>query len=244
MSLQRWIALGMVLGSTAWAQDVVEAKLDPAGMVSVSRGQTVLATIDLNAHGPGWAHAAQSEATATVADLPKAAGKQFTGNLAIPKTDGGAIQYTQTVTALSQGFRLEYDLTMTKAMKLSGLQFSINLPVENHRGKEVVISPLYDDPRVVGLPEEQPASGRFQLWSGQGAKIEVAKGTPDAITAQLRAATDVVVQDLRQWEQPVFEIRLPAITEDAGHELAAGQKFHLDLTITFAGPVKLVGPAK
>lgn len=247
--VQHWFMVGaavLLLGTTrfSWSQDAIEAKLDPSGMVQITQGTVVLAVIDLNAHGPGWAHASQKEATTTVAELPKQAGQQFTGTLAIPKTDGGAIQYTETVTTLSQGFRLEYDLTMTKTMKLSGLQFSINLPVENYLGKEVLISPMYDDPKLVGLPTEQPAAGRFQLWSGQGAKVEVAKGTAAAMTIQLRAPTDVVVQDLRQWEQPVFEIRFPAITEDAGHELAAGEKLHLDLTFTFAGPVKLMGPGK
>jgi hypothetical protein len=80
------------------------------------------------------------------------------------------------------------------------------------------------------------------LWSGEGAKIEVAKDTDEAVTIELRAAADVIVQDLRQWDRPIFEIRFPAIMQEEGREVAAEDKFHLDLTVTFASPVKLEGP--
>ena len=42
--------------------------------------------------------------------------------------------------------------------------------------------------------------------------------------------------------RPVFEIRFPAIMEDQGRDMAADDRFHLDLTVTFAAPVKLEGP--
>ncbi|MCK5804421.1 MAG: hypothetical protein KAI66_16405 [Lentisphaeria bacterium] len=248
-STQRLWAIGaalVVLLGTAqltWSQDAVEVRLAPSGMLQVSRGGAELASIEINAHGANWTHAPQKGAKAEVGDLPEQAGKCFTGILPIPNTEGGSIRYTETVRTLSQGFRLEYELTMTKAMKLNGLQLSINIPVAKYAGKEVVVSQVQDDePKLVGLPKEQPEEGRFQLWSGQGAKIELAKGTPEAITLELRAETDVIIQDLRQWEQPVFEIRFPAIMEASGHAVAAGDRYHLDITITFAGPACLKGP--
>jgi hypothetical protein len=126
-------------------------------------------------------------------------------------------------------------------MKLNGLQLSICLPVAQYAGKELLISTPDDDPQTVGLPLEQKEQ-TFQVWSGEGARIEVAKGTPVAATIQLRAAADVVVQDLRQWEQPVFEVRFPAIMEGEGRDVTPEDRFHLDLTVTFPAPVKLVGP--
>jgi len=161
--------------------------------------------------------------------------------LPIPNTDGGAIQYTESVKALPQGLQLEYDLGVTGAMRLNGLLVSIYLPVARYGGKEVVVAQPLGESQIVGLPQEQQER-TFQVWAGQGAKIEVAEGTDEAVTIELRAATDVVIQDLRQWDSPVFEIRFPAIMEDQGRDVAAEDKFHLDLTVTFAAPVKLEAP--
>jgi hypothetical protein len=125
-------------------------------------------------------------------------------------------------------------------VRLNGLQLSVCLPVPQYAGQELVAARPDGDPQIVGLPEEQRQN--FQLWSGEGGKVEVAAGTDRAVTVELRAATDVIVQDLRQWERPIFEIRFPAIMEDQGREVTAEDEFHLDLTVTFAAPVKLEGP--
>ena len=221
--------------------DTLTAKLDASGMIQISRAGVELAMIELNAHGSGWQHAPQRTATAEVGDLPGQTGKQFAGVLPIPKSEGGAIRYTERVKALPQGFQLEYDLAVTQPVRLSGLQFSVSLPVAPYAGKEVLVSQLGDEPELVGLPQEQ-SKDRFQLWSGQGARVEVNKGGVAAITVELRAAADVVVQDLRQWGNPVYEIHVPAIMEDPGREVSAADRFHLDVTVTFASPVKLEGP--
>ena len=231
-------AIALLAARGTWAQEALTAKPDAAGTIHLSRGGVELAMIELNAHGPSWQYAPQASATAQVSDLPGQAGKQFVGTLPIPNTDGGAIKYTESVTALPQGLRIEYDLSMTQTMNLNGLQVSICLPVAQYGGKEVLISEPGANPRVAGLPEEQGS----QVWSGQGAKIEVAAGTDDAVTIELRAATDVMIQDLRQWERPVFEFRFPAIMEDPPREVTAEDRFHLDLTVTFAAPVRLEAP--
>ncbi len=227
--------------SGSWAQETLTANLHATGMAQVSRGDVELVMIELNAHGPEWQHASQASATADFSDLPDQAGKRFVGTLPIPNTDGGAIQYTERVKALPQGLQLEYDLGMTGAMRLNGLQVSIYLPVSRYGGKEVLITQPQGEPQIVGLPQEQQER-TFQVWAGQGAKIEAAEGTDEAVTIELRAATDVVIQDLRGWDRPVFEIRFPAIMEDQGRDVAAEDKFHLDLTVTFPAPVKLEVP--
>jgi len=225
----------------SWAQETLSAKLDATGMVRVGRGDVELAMIELNAHGPEWKHAPQAGAAAEVSDLPDQAGKRFVGTLPVPNTEGGAIRFTESVKALPQGLELEYDLSVTGAMRLNGLQVSICLPVARYAGKELVVAQPEYEPQMVSLPQEQRGEA-FQVWAGEGARIEVAKGTEDAITIELRAATDVVVQDLRRWEHPTFEIRFPAIMEDQGRDVAAEDRFHLDLTITLPAPVKLEGP--
>lgn len=229
-------AVALVLvGGGASAQGELTVRLDPSGMVQVSRGAVEIAMIELNAHGPGWQHAPQASATAQASAVPQ--GRQFTGTLPIPNTDGGAIEYTQTVTALPRGVRIRYDLAMTREMRLHGLQASILLPVAAHAGSEVLISQPHGDPEIAGLPQDQPEQGRAQLWSGSGSKVEVGQGTDNAVIMELRASTDVIVQDLREWEHEIFEVRFPAIMEGDGRRVSAEDRFHLDLIVTFASPV-------
>ena len=142
---------------------------------------------------------------------------------------------------LPQGLRVEYEVGVTQALKLNGLQVSLYLPVAAYGDKELVITVPDQEPQGVPLPAE-PRLEAPQLWGGEGSKLELGAGTDQAITIELRAAADLVVQDLRKWEQPNFEVRFPAIMEDPPREIAAADRFHLDLTLTFATPVKLVGP--
>lgn len=225
----------------SWSEDSLNVQLHPSGMVEVGREKVSLAIIDLNAHGVGWEYASQKDTKAKVTDLPGKKGKLFSGSFEIPKSEGGAIQYTETVRTLSEGLEIEYDLTMTKTMKLNGLQLSISLPEAQYAGKEIMISQLRNDPELVGIPKEH-TEGRSQIWTGAGSRIELAKGTDDAVTIELRAPTDVLVQDLRQWESPFFEIRFPALTDYSGREISAGARFHIDLIVTFAAPVRLSKP--
>jgi len=224
----------------SWAQQALSAHLDASGLIHVTQDKVELALIELNAHGADWQHAPQETATAEVSDLPDRAGKRFVGTLPIPNTDGGAIRFTESVKPLPQGLQLEYDLTMAAAMKLNGLQLSFLLPVTEYAGQEVLIHRPEDEPEIVGLPQEERQGA--QLSFTEGAKVEVAKGANGAFTIELRAPTDVVVQDLRQWDRPIFEIRFPAIMEDPPREITPDDSFHLDLTVAFAAPVKLEAP--
>jgi hypothetical protein len=246
--LQRRTAVAMAAAavllagaSGSWAQEALSAKLDASGMVQVLRDDVELATIELNAHGPNWQYAAQASATAEATDLPDGAGKQFVGTLPIPNTDGGTLRFTESVKTLPQGLQLEYEVGAAATARLNGLQLSVCLPAAQYAGKEVLIPQADGESQIVGLPQEQKEQ-KFQLWAGEGAKIEVAKDTDEAVAVELRAAADVIVQDLRRWDRPTFEIRFPAIMEDQGREVTAEDKFHLDITVTFASPVKLAGP--
>lgn len=223
------------------AQAQLSARIDPSGLISVSRGAVEVAQIELSAHGPGWVHAPQESARAEAGETLPSGARRISGSLPIPGSDGGAIEYTQTVTALPQGLRVRYELAMTKAMRLNGLHVSILLPVATHAGSEVMISQPHGDPDITGLPEEQPEAGNAQLWSGSGSLVEVGKGGADAVTAQLRAATDLLIQDLRQWEHEIFEVRFPAIMDGDGRDVSAEDRFHLDLTIGFNGALTLGG---
>ncbi len=224
--------------SLAWAQAPVTATVDSSGLVSITSGGQQVATIDLNAHGPGWQHAPQQTATGEVSDLQGVTGKRVTGTLPIPNTEGGQLAFTETVRAVSQGLRLEYDLSVSQAVRVNGLQLSLNLPVDVHAGGEVMILHPHYDPEIAGLPTEHTEGGG-RLWSGSGSTVEIAEDTEHAITVELRAATDVLVQDLREWDETVFEVRFPAIMEGGGREITPDDRFHLDLTVSFSGPLTL-----
>ncbi len=244
----RAIPLGLVAllllaaNSMSHAQGTCILKLDPTGLITISRGGVDAGVIELNAHGPNWQHAPQKSATGQISSLSANAGKRVTGALPIPNTTAGAaIRFVETVRPLPQGANLTYDLAMGADMKLSGVQVSVLLPVALFAGREIVVSRPDNDPEVVVMPEEQ-GTRNFQLWRGDGAKIEVAKGTPEAMTIQFRAAADVVIQDLRQWDQQVFEIRFPAVMEDPGRDVFADDRLHLDVTVSFPDPVTLQVP--
>ncbi len=235
-------ALLVTAATAGWGQAQAVIALEPSGLVRIASDGTELAKIELNAHGPQWSYAPQTGGTARVTALPEQAGKRFVGNLPIPNSDGGALTFTETVSPLAQSLRLEYEVGVTQTLKLNGLQVSVLLPAVTYAEKEVVITrPDNDDPEVAILPQEQRPE-TFHVWGGEGDRIEIAKGTAQALTLALQAPTDLIVQDLRRWEQPYFEIRFFAIMEDPPREVTAEDRFHLCLTVTSAAPLRLTGP--
>jgi len=240
--LRTVIAIGVLLAvaTGAVAQEPLTATVEPSGTVRVLAAGAELAMIELNAHATGWKYVPQADATAQVSDLPNQAGKRISGTLPIDGA-GGALSFTQTVKPIAQGLQLEYDVSVAKTVRLNGLQVSVCLPTARFAGKELLIGQPDRDPEIGSFPQ-QPNPQSFQVWSGQGERVEAARGTPEAVAVRLRAATDIVVQDLRRWEHETFEIRFPAIMEDAGREVTPDDRFHLDFTVTFTAPVKLTGP--
>jgi len=224
----------------AWGQgsEPLLAKLDRSGMITVLRGGTELGYVELNAHGPNWQHAPQSTATATVSPLPGGGGLRFEGTLPIPNTEGGALRFVQAVSPAPQGLALVYDVVVLKAMKLNGLQLSLEVPTSLYADKEVLISQPGGQPDSVTLPRE--AAG--YVWSGAASRFEVSRGTPNVLGLELRAAADALIQDLRNWKHDLFELRFPALNEDQGRDMTVEDRFHLEVTVLLAGPAKLVGP--
>lgn len=236
----RLVAVAMISAGVSWAQGGLTARLHPSGMVQIFRGNDEVATFELNAHGPQWKHAPQGGATAQASDLP-GGGKQFAGVLPVANTTAGAgFRFREAVKPTPTGLQLSYDVAPTHAMKINGLQVSARLPVARYGGKELLITQGSGEPQGAILPavkNEQTSS----IWSGEGASFQLLAGTPEAFAIELHGVTDAMVQDLRQWEQEVYELRLPAIMED-GRDLTTDDRFHLDLNINLGGPVKLLGP--
>lgn len=229
------------LATGAVAQEALTAKVEASGTVRVLSGATEMAIIDLNAHAPGWKNVTQAEGTAQVSDLPNEAGKRITGTLPVPDSGGGLLRFTETVKPVPQGLQFEYDVSVAQAVKLSGLQVSVSLPTARFASKELLIAQPDGEPEGGTFPQESNEQNS-QVWSGEGERVEVAKGTPEAVAVRLRAVTDILIQDLRRWKHEVFEVRFPAIAEDAGREVTPADRFHIDFIVTFAAPVKLTGP--
>ena len=228
------VLLTIALG--AWAQERPTWKMDASGLVRIMQGDQSLAAIELNAHGPNWKHAPQQSATAQVTEMP-GGGNRVVGTLPIPETEGGTIRFVQVLRPLPGGFELEYDLVMDGDMRLNGVQVSLGLSVAQYAGTQVMILRPDQDPEVRELPIEH--KGNFQIWRGDGATLEVATGTPQAMVLQFRAAADVVIQDLRSWDQDLFEVRFPAVMEEPPRQVFADDRLHRDFTVTFPEPAKI-----
>lgn len=235
------VLLALAAASALPAQESLSARLEASGLVHLLLGETELAALDLNAHGPGWIHVSQAAAATEVSALPDQLGWRFTGTLPVPRS-GGALTFTETVSPLPEGLRLEYEVVITEPLLLNGLQVSLSLPVARFVGQTLFVSQPDTGAHGLLLPAEQPEEQRAQLWAGEGTTVEVAPGTEQALTLQLQALADLVVQDLRQWEHAAYEIRLPAIMQDSGSRLRPGTRFRLVLTLTLPGPVRLLGP--
>ena len=236
----------------ACAQDALSAKLLAQGGIRVMAGDKLLATLSLNAHGLGWKHADQPAATALIRDAEVGPAKTVEGSLPIPDTDGGALRYIETVTPAEKGFTVGYSLNYTKDMTLNGLQVSLLLPAEMFAGQAVVLRLPGEGgaaTRAVTVPLPEKLNGdKWQLADGPAARIQIAAGTDNAITiapklstAREGAKADLprfIVQDLRKWDQSVFEVRLVLIFDEKGKQVLAEDKANTELSITFARPLQ------
>mgnify|MGYP005837099891 CR=1 FL=1 len=250
------LLLLLFLGAPGAAQDGLTAKLLAQGGVTVMSGGETLAKLSLNAHGPEWVHADQILATAATRAVE--GGKLVEGFLPVPNTDGGAIRFAETLQPTESGFRVGYRLSFVKAITLNGLQISLLLPATAFSGQRVVLHTVPPEPveaedeaAVEAKPQMQtvmlPArldAGKWQLATLPALKIEIAPGTarPITITPRLPEVAEseaakppvFVVQDLRQWEQDVFEVRLVLVMTDEGQAMAADESLEAGLELAFA----------
>lgn len=233
ISVVSLVGLGLIGAGGGGAQAAPAVRVDPSGVVQVMAGDVVLGLLDLNAHGPQWQHAPQTAATVQASALPEGQGQRFVGKLPIPNTEGGVLEFTETVTEVPQGVRVRYEVTVPQPLKLNGLQVSLVLGVGEYGGQTALVLRPDDYPSSAIFPLEKRENAS-QLWSGEGHRMEIASNTGKGINLELQAPAGIVIQDLRHWDQPTFEIRIPAIMEDPPREVGVEERFHLDLTLTVA----------
>ena len=236
----------------AFGQDPVVAKVGPRGALVLMSGDRALATLTLNAHGAGWKHVEQDDATAALKDLDPGPGRVCEGNLAVPDTDGGAVRFREVVRPIEKGLSLAYELGFSKALSLNGLQVSLYLSPDAYAGKEVAItSPAAQDQAAavtrITLPAEVDQQ-KWQLGMAAADKVEIAAGTDQAITltpklpqVEGKAAQPAmfIVQDLRRWNTNAFEIRWFLIMDDKGKQVTADEAPGVAFTLGFPRELRL-----
>ena len=221
-------------------QDGLGLRFTPDGRVQVWAGAEQLMTLELNAHGPKWSHAGQEKATATRADADteRDAGVVFSGSLPVPNTEGGAIEFVETLEPIESGFSAVYKLRPNREVLLNGLQLSLLLPTARFTGKEIALRAAEGEPTRLTLPRELNGE-KWVLGAAECNGVEVAPGAPDAIALTTEKAARLVVQDLRQWQKEVFEVRLALITADEGELVSADRRYSVKIDVTFARPLFL-----
>jgi hypothetical protein len=250
-----------------YAQEGLTAKLLAQGGITIMSGGETVAKLSLNAHGPQWSHADQILATAATRNAEEG-GKIVEGFLPVPNTDGGAIRFAETLQPTDDGFAVSYKLSFIQAMTLNGLQVSLLLPAKAFAGQGIALhapqaeavgeagdeAPAAAAPTLITLPAQMDGEN-WQLATAPAGKVEIAPGTPRAITlvpklpetaegegdrlqeaapGAARKAPFLVVQDLRKWEQDVFEVRLVLVMSEEGQEMAADEVLEAGLELTFA----------
>lgn len=252
------LVLAVLACAAASAQDALTARLLPQGGITIMSGEKLLATLSLNAHGPEWKHADQPAATDVVVKAADPGpGSVVEGSIPVPNTQGGTIRFVETVKPGPQGLTVGYTVGFNQAMTLNGLQVSLILPTDVYAGNTIAIRAPAPPPAEgeaaapktlsVALPE-QFEEEKSQLAAAPGSSIEIAAGTPNAITVtpKLSGAKEgeavllprFIVQDLRKWERSVFEVRLVLIMDDQGKPVAADEKMTVALDLAFAGAVQ------
>lgn len=241
------VAVGLLLaGLVGKAQQVeVEAEKEALGLrfmqdgrVQVWDGTEQLMTLELNAHGPQWSHAGQEKASASRAGTEDDSEVVFSGSLPVPNTEGGAIQFVETLKPIEGGFSAAYQLRVNKEVLVNGLQVSLLLPAARFAGREVVLRAAEGAPTKLTLPQQLNAE-KWRLGAAECNNVEIAPGTPDAIALTTEEAASLVFQDLRQWQKEVFEMRLALITADKGELVSADKQYAAKVEVTFARPLAL-----
>lgn len=235
----------------AFGQDPIVAKVGPKGALVMMSGDKALATLTLNAHGIGWKHVEQEDATAALKELDPGPGRCCEGNLAVPDTDGGAVRFREVIKPIEKGLSLAYELGFNKALSLSGLQVSLYLSPDVYAGKEIAItSPAAQDQAGVVTRLTLPAEvdqQKWQLGMAPAEKVEIAAGTDQAITltpklpqveGKATPPAMFIVQDLRRWNTNAFEIRWFLIMDDKGKQVAADDTPGVAFTLGFPREVQ------
>lgn len=229
------------VGCAAWAQQGVVVQPAPTGRLQVLRaGQPVMA-VELSTHGKEWTHAPQSRAQAQFTRLTDEPGLLYKGILEVPGAQG-PLNFEEAIRPADNGFFVDYKMWFNQPTTLNGLQVSLLLPVNRFLGKQVIVVGPAQRETTVTLPMELDEA-KWILHRGSANEIQVAPGTDVAFAVAAQTRTNVVIHDLRRWQQQVFEIRFWQVFQDPAAVVEANREFTLNLAFGFGEPVQIQGLA-
>jgi RNA polymerase sigma factor (sigma-70 family) len=183
--------------------------ISPSGVVTIADGEGPLATLWLIAFGPGWQPGDQRQAAAGFPVAGNAGWIALTGEIPVPRTDGGRVLYEQRLRGTDTGIELEYDVGLSQPMPLDGVALTLQAVRERFAGEAVVLYAVDGQTQTVTLPEEL-APPNFRLGGMRGTMVEIAPD-PDpllAISIIEPSAMPLAVQDERLFGIDEYAIRL------------------------------------
>ena len=218
------------------------------GVLAPQSDGTQLGVLLLTAHGPGWQYVPQDKAQVVRGTGKEPGAWDFTGGMVIPGTDGGVVQFEQSVVLADEGLRVEYDIGFPKPMTLNGLQVSLRVPTAPFVGGNVAVlaeGVVHD----VELPEE-PAADKPELLKlefetedepeepEQAPVVDV----DEKVFLTINEAAGVIVQDLRPYGADQYEVRIFVLAEYRGHTVTADDHYSIKFAVSLPGDMSIVGP--
>jgi len=245
----------LVLGGTAGAADELLVNVADDGSLTVTTPSAPSAVapvkLELNGHGTGWQHVEQSAAEIPQRCRPTPTVRAFSGLLPIPGDRGGLVGFRSCIATEGKMLSAEWQMRPADDILLNGLQASIWLDAAAYKGSTLSLTdvkrryeseqgPVYTDtePVTVTLPLE-PEAERFVVFDGYCGQIQVLtdKGIPFTITAP--EPYRFIIQDNRQWEHDVFEVRLAFFMAQGGVVFSKEDALAARLLLEFGDEVKM-----
>jgi hypothetical protein len=236
------VATVVLAGTAAVAQEGIVVQPAPTGRLQVTKAGQPIMAIELSVHGDNWTHAPQSRAQAQVTQLADQPGLLYKGLLQVPGGEG-PLNFEETLRPAENGFFADYKMWFNQPTTLNGLQVSLLLPVARYLGKNVVLVGGGGRETTVELPMQLDAQ-KWVLHQGGGiTEVQIAPGTDVASGVACGGPTNVLVHDLRQWQQQVFEIRFHQVYQQTALTVEANREFKFSLAFGFQEPVTIQGLA-
>jgi hypothetical protein len=176
-----------------------------------------------------------------VADAPGGLG--FAGEIAMPRTNGGRVLYTQRARATETAVELEYDLGFSDAMTIDGITLVLRMPTERFAGGTVALRTGDKEAAVITLPANLEG---YRIGTGEADRLDIAPdpeplfsiavGEPVPLPLPLRVPFSVV--DLRPFHLDEFEVQIGGMMA-AGQAVSVDTHYPLKLSLQFTGRMPL-----
>ncbi len=250
------LAGGLATGVAA-QESVITVRED--GILVPQSDGAQLGMLLLTAHGPAWGYVAQDRGQVALGAAREPGVWAFTGEMVVPGTDGGIVQFEQSVALAGEGATVEYDIRFSKPMALKGLQASLRFPAAPFAGRTVAVMLADGSVHEVELPEEvgadRPQLLRLALQPedepGEPEQPEGESQEPEQspivdvdgkVLLTIDEAAGLMVQDLRPYGPDQYEVRILAIADQKGHMVTADDEYSIKFTVSLPGEMTLVGP--